>query len=129
MFVEIKGFVCINNKYAHLNFSSFSADILCEIEIGFRDNCFCNCQPYGLYNLNGCGGDSYEIPGIGSNNNSLRIYIPTGGYGTLEELLEIITWAQLGIHDKPVRFSKLTKKKKFFLSLLSKITELKRFFF
>ncbi|XP_014629913.1 probable cytokinin riboside 5'-monophosphate phosphoribohydrolase LOGL10 isoform X1 [Glycine soja] len=24
-----------------------------------------------------------------------------GGYGTLEELLEIITWAQLGIHDKP----------------------------
>ncbi|KAG6774708.1 hypothetical protein POTOM_022074 [Populus tomentosa] len=27
---------------------------------------------------------------------------PTGGYGTLEELLEVITWAQLGIHDKPV---------------------------
>jgi hypothetical protein len=26
----------------------------------------------------------------------------TGGYGTLEELLEVITWAQLGIHDKPV---------------------------
>ncbi|GLT56794.1 hypothetical protein SLA2020_298110 [Shorea laevis] len=25
-----------------------------------------------------------------------------GGYGTLEELLEMITWAQLGIHDKPV---------------------------
>ncbi|CAI9097624.1 OLC1v1034095C1 [Oldenlandia corymbosa var. corymbosa] len=25
-----------------------------------------------------------------------------GGYGTLEELLEIITWAQLGIHRKPV---------------------------
>ncbi|PNY00376.1 cytokinin riboside 5'-monophosphate phosphoribohydrolase, partial [Trifolium pratense] len=24
-----------------------------------------------------------------------------GGYGTLEELLEIITWAQLGIHSKP----------------------------
>ncbi|MBA0678738.1 hypothetical protein Goshw_014695, partial [Gossypium schwendimanii] len=24
-----------------------------------------------------------------------------GGYGTLEELLEVITWAQLGIHDKP----------------------------
>jgi len=28
-----------------------------------------------------------------------------GGYGTLEELLEVITWAQLGIHDKPVRFN------------------------
>jgi predicted Rossmann-fold nucleotide-binding protein len=27
-----------------------------------------------------------------------------GGYGTLEELLEVITWAQLGIHDKPVSF-------------------------
>lgn len=25
-----------------------------------------------------------------------------GGYGTLEELLEIITWAQLGLHHKPV---------------------------
>ncbi|KAJ6306353.1 hypothetical protein OIU78_021632 [Salix suchowensis] len=25
-----------------------------------------------------------------------------GGYGTLEELLEVITWAQLGIHDKPM---------------------------
>ncbi|XP_009779809.1 cytokinin riboside 5'-monophosphate phosphoribohydrolase LOG1 isoform X2 [Nicotiana tabacum] len=25
-----------------------------------------------------------------------------GGYGTLEELLEVITWAQLGIHDKPI---------------------------
>uniref|UniRef100_R7W744 cytokinin riboside 5'-monophosphate phosphoribohydrolase n=1 Tax=Aegilops tauschii TaxID=37682 RepID=R7W744_AEGTA len=24
-----------------------------------------------------------------------------GGYGTLEELLEVITWAQLRIHDKP----------------------------
>ncbi|XP_004291375.1 PREDICTED: probable cytokinin riboside 5'-monophosphate phosphoribohydrolase LOGL10 [Fragaria vesca subsp. vesca] len=25
-----------------------------------------------------------------------------GGYGTLEELLEVIAWAQLGIHHKPV---------------------------
>ncbi|KAK5841157.1 hypothetical protein PVK06_010066 [Gossypium arboreum] len=25
-----------------------------------------------------------------------------GPYGTLEELLEVITWVQLGIHDKPV---------------------------
>ncbi|XP_034698671.1 cytokinin riboside 5'-monophosphate phosphoribohydrolase LOG7 [Vitis riparia] len=25
-----------------------------------------------------------------------------GGYGTLEKLLEVITWAQLGIHKKPV---------------------------
>ncbi|KAL5984193.1 Cytokinin riboside 5'-monophosphate phosphoribohydrolase log5 [Asimina triloba] len=25
-----------------------------------------------------------------------------GGYGTMEELLEVISWAQLGIHNKPV---------------------------
>ncbi|RZB68357.1 Cytokinin riboside 5'-monophosphate phosphoribohydrolase LOG8, partial [Glycine soja] len=25
-----------------------------------------------------------------------------GGYGTMEELLEMITWAQLGIHKKQV---------------------------
>ena len=25
-----------------------------------------------------------------------------GGYGTLEELLEVITWAQLGFHRKPI---------------------------
>ncbi|KAL3597821.1 hypothetical protein D5086_009458 [Populus alba] len=33
-----------------------------------------------------------------------------GGYGTLEELLEVITWAQLGIHDKPVRQCTVTFK-------------------
>jgi uncharacterized protein (TIGR00730 family) len=25
-----------------------------------------------------------------------------GGYGTLEELLEAVTWGQLGLHSKPV---------------------------
>jgi uncharacterized protein (TIGR00730 family) len=27
-----------------------------------------------------------------------------GGYGTLEEVMEVITWSQLGIHSKPVIF-------------------------
>jgi uncharacterized protein (TIGR00730 family) len=27
-----------------------------------------------------------------------------GGYGTLEEALEILTWRQLGLHDKPIIF-------------------------
>lgn len=26
----------------------------------------------------------------------------SGGYGTMEELLEVIAWSQLGIHEKPV---------------------------
>ena len=25
-----------------------------------------------------------------------------GGFGTLEELLEMVTWAQLGLHRKPI---------------------------
>jgi predicted Rossmann-fold nucleotide-binding protein len=33
---------------------------------------------------------------------SVTFTLVSGGYGTLEELLEVITWAQLGIHDKPV---------------------------
>ena len=33
------------------------------------------------------------------------LFVFAGGYGTLEELLEVITWAQLGIHDKPVKFA------------------------
>ncbi|KAA8516798.1 hypothetical protein F0562_017092 [Nyssa sinensis] len=39
-----------------------------------------------------------------------------GGYGTLEELLEVITWAQLGIHHKPVG---LLNVEGFYNSLLS----------
>ncbi|PSS08249.1 Cytokinin riboside 5'-monophosphate phosphoribohydrolase [Actinidia chinensis var. chinensis] len=36
-----------------------------------------------------------------ARNSDCFIALP-GGYGTLEELLEVITWAQLGIHDKPL---------------------------
>lgn len=37
------------------------------------------------------------------------------GYGTLEELLEVITWAQLGIHDKPVCHAASTRRAAFIL--------------
>ncbi|XP_042065567.1 probable cytokinin riboside 5'-monophosphate phosphoribohydrolase LOGL2 [Salvia splendens] len=36
-----------------------------------------------------------------AKNADAFIALP-GGYGTMEELLEIIAWSQLGIHDKPV---------------------------
>jgi predicted Rossmann-fold nucleotide-binding protein len=35
-------------------------------------------------------------------NSDPLISWATGGYGTLDELLEVLTWAQLGIHKKPV---------------------------
>jgi predicted Rossmann-fold nucleotide-binding protein len=33
---------------------------------------------------------------------SALLLLVLGGYGTMEETLEMITWAQLGIHKKPV---------------------------
>ncbi|KAL7121015.1 hypothetical protein ACP275_02G157700 [Erythranthe tilingii] len=36
-----------------------------------------------------------------ARNSDAFIALP-GGYGTMEKVLEIIAWAQLGIHDKPV---------------------------
>nr|KJB10103.1 hypothetical protein B456_001G183900 [Gossypium raimondii] len=36
-----------------------------------------------------------------ANHSDCFIALPSG-YGTLEELLEVITWVQLGIHDKPI---------------------------
>ena len=53
----------------------------------------------------------YSLVNISETNYACVIVFPSielaGGYGTLEELLEIITWAQLGIHKKPVN-SKLS---------------------
>ncbi|EMS49658.1 hypothetical protein TRIUR3_33975 [Triticum urartu] len=44
-----------------------------------------------------------ETPGGGEVPRRADAFVALpGGYGTLEELLEVITWAQLGIHDKPV---------------------------
>jgi hypothetical protein len=36
------------------------------------------------------------------SNECIILTDKLGGYGTMEELLEMITWAQLGIHKKPV---------------------------
>lgn len=32
------------------------------------------------------------------------VSVLSGGYGTMEEVLEMITWSHLGIHKKPVSF-------------------------
>ncbi|KAL3750950.1 hypothetical protein ACJRO7_011868 [Eucalyptus globulus] len=45
--------------------------------------------------------DMHERKAEMARRSDAFIALP-GGYGTLEELLEVITWAQLGIHDKPV---------------------------
>lgn len=46
-----------------------------------------------------------------------------GGYGTLEELLEVITWAQLGIHDKPVGLINVDGYYNYLLSFLDKAVD------
>ncbi|KAI6685804.1 hypothetical protein NL676_031717 [Syzygium grande] len=45
--------------------------------------------------------DMHERKAEMARRSDAFIALP-GGYGTMEELLEVITWAQLGIHDKPV---------------------------
>jgi len=45
--------------------------------------------------------DMHERKSEMSKHADAFIALP-GGYGTMEELLEMIAWAQLGIHEKPV---------------------------
>ncbi|KAI3510840.1 hypothetical protein L1887_17977 [Cichorium endivia] len=45
--------------------------------------------------------DMHQRKSIMAENADAFIALP-GGYGTMEELLEMVTWSQLGIHDKPV---------------------------
>ncbi|XP_072081664.1 cytokinin riboside 5'-monophosphate phosphoribohydrolase LOG1-like [Arachis hypogaea] len=45
------------------------------------------------------------------------------GYGTLEELLEVITWAQLGIHNKPVGLLNVDGYYNSLLSFIDKAVE------
>ncbi len=44
-----------------------------------------------------------------------------GGYGTLEELFEVVTWAQLGFHAKPIG---LVNSESFFSPLLSALDQI-----
>ncbi|XP_038973260.1 cytokinin riboside 5'-monophosphate phosphoribohydrolase LOG1-like isoform X2 [Phoenix dactylifera] len=46
-----------------------------------------------------------------------------GGYGTLEELLEVITWAQLGIHGKPVGLLNVDGYYNYLLSFIDKAVD------
>lgn len=46
-----------------------------------------------------------------------------GGIGTLEELVEIMTWAQLGRHEKPIIVANFDGYWEPFLSLLQKMRE------
>ncbi len=43
------------------------------------------------------------VQAVMAQNADAFIALP-GGYGTLEEVMEMITWQQLGIHAKPVGF-------------------------
>ncbi|XP_047319851.1 cytokinin riboside 5'-monophosphate phosphoribohydrolase LOG8-like [Impatiens glandulifera] len=45
--------------------------------------------------------DMHERKALMEKEADAFIALP-GGYGTMEELLEMITWSQLGIHNKPV---------------------------
>ncbi|KAF9617700.1 hypothetical protein IFM89_038200 [Coptis chinensis] len=45
--------------------------------------------------------DMHERKAEMAKQSDAFIALP-GGYGTMEETLEMITWSQLGIHDKPV---------------------------
>ncbi|MQM08414.1 hypothetical protein Taro_041263 [Colocasia esculenta] len=45
--------------------------------------------------------DMHERKAEMARQSDAFIALP-GGYGTMEELLEMITWSQLGIHTKPV---------------------------
>ncbi len=46
-------------------------------------------------------GTMHERKALMAARSSAFIALP-GGYGTLEELSEVLTWVQLGIHQKPI---------------------------
>ncbi|VAI35509.1 unnamed protein product [Triticum turgidum subsp. durum] len=57
-----------------------------------------------------------------ARNADAFIALP-GGYGTLDELLEVITWAQLGIHTKPVGLLNVEGYYDFLLAFIDKAVD------
>ena len=57
-----------------------------------------------------------------ARNADAFIALP-GGYGTLDELLEVITWAQLGIHTKPVGLLNVDGYYDFLLAFIDKAVD------
>ncbi|KAG6505251.1 cytokinin riboside 5'-monophosphate phosphoribohydrolase LOG8-like [Zingiber officinale] len=45
--------------------------------------------------------DMHERKAVMAGQADAFIALP-GGFGTMEEVMEMITWSQLGIHDKPI---------------------------
>ncbi|KAL9296766.1 hypothetical protein ACSQ67_022662 [Phaseolus vulgaris] len=77
------------------------------------------------------GGGSIGLMGLvsqavydgGRHGYSQDTHAKRGGYGTLEEVLEVITWAQLGIHDKPVGLLNVDGYYNSLLSFIDKAVE------
>jgi len=57
-----------------------------------------------------------------ARNSDAFIALP-GGYGTLDELLEVIAWAQLGIHSKPVGLLNVDGYYNFLLAFFDKAVD------
>ncbi|GAB2272392.1 Cytokinin riboside 5'-monophosphate phosphoribohydrolase log3 [Dionaea muscipula] len=66
--------------------------------------------------------DMHQRKAVMAKNSDAFIALP-GGYGTLEELLEVITWAQLGIHDKPAGLLNVDGYYNAFLSFIDQAVE------
>lgn len=66
--------------------------------------------------------DMHERKAEMAKNSDAFIALP-GGYGTMEELLEIIAWLQLGIHEKPVALLNVDGYYDGLLSLFDKAVE------
>ncbi|OAY67449.1 Cytokinin riboside 5'-monophosphate phosphoribohydrolase LOG5 [Ananas comosus] len=77
------------------------------------------------------GGGSVGLMGLvseavhkgGGHDNSHHSNGQRGGYGTLEELLEVIAWAQLGIHSKPVGLLNVDGYYNFLLAFIDKAVD------